>query len=207
MPATDHGEGLARLDNALSALLAVRAQLEMSPGERSALDDRDPGYYLFAIRARMCTLCAHARMAMETSLKALLHAGGKRPARTHDLDRLPTALPVGERDSIRKFFVDVTSGMVSRWREAGAYESSDRPLDHMVLHAYHMVRTSIKVSRHAAHRFADTGAARVMVKVTSEIERKVDLWVGAGGQSKLRLHRAWCRYKRPKNDRNEYGEP
>ncbi len=176
MPATDRDEGLVRLDNALRSLLAVQGHLEMSPGERNALVDRDPGYYLFALRGRMGTLCAHAHMAMETSLKALIHIGGTHPARTHDLGRLLGSLPVGERDSLREHFMDVTPATASRWREAGAYESSERPLDEMVIHAYHMVRTCIKLSRHAANRFADSEAARVMGKVSAEIERKVDSW-------------------------------
>ena len=38
----------------------------MNDSERSALEDGDAGYYLLAMRNRICTLCAHAQMAMET---------------------------------------------------------------------------------------------------------------------------------------------
>lgn len=176
MPTTDRQEAAGRLDNALRALLAVQGHLEISPGERSALEDRDSGYYLFAIRGRMCTLCAHAHMAMETSLKALLHIGGTRPARTHDLNRLLGGLPAGGRDQISGFFVEVAPKMASKWREAGAYEYADWSLDRLVPHAYYMACTSIAVSRYVAHRLPETDSARVIGKVTSEIERMLDRW-------------------------------
>ena len=87
MPATDREEAAARLDNARRALFGVATHLPMGPEERYALTDGDTGYYVFGMRDRLCALCADARMAMETSLKALIHLGGIRPARTHDLGR------------------------------------------------------------------------------------------------------------------------
>ena len=92
-------------------------------------------------------------MAMETSLKALIHLEGTRPARTHDLDRLLGALPESRQEQLRGFFVEVTPKMASRWREVGAYECADRSLDRLVPHAHHMARTTIAVSRYAARRF------------------------------------------------------
>ena len=98
----------------------------------------------------MCLLCGHAQMAMETSLKALIHLGGARPARTHDIATLLGALPRERRDHLTAMFADVTPGQASEWREAGAYEYSDWSLDRLVPHAYHMARISIAISRHAA---------------------------------------------------------
>lgn len=176
MPTTDREEALGRLDNALRALLAVEDLLEMSRGERRALEDRDTGYYLHAISGRMRTLCSQAHMAMETSLKALVHLEGTRPARTHDLDRLLGGLPASRREELRGFFVEVTPKMASRWREAGAKEYADWSLDRLVPHTHHMARAGIAVSRYAAHRFPETDLARVIGKVASEIERMLDRW-------------------------------
>lgn len=176
MPATDREEAVGRLDNALRALLVMQGQLEMSPGERSALEDRDTGYYLHAISGRMCTLCAQAHMAMETSLKALVHLEGTRPDRTHDLDRLLGALPASRQEQLSGFFVEVPPKMASRWREAGAYEYADWSLDRLVPHTHDMARTSIAVSRYTARRFPETEIARLIGKVTSEIETMLDRW-------------------------------
>ena len=176
MPTTDREEAVGRLDNALRALLAVQGQLEMSRGERSALEDRDTGYYLHAISGRMCNMCSQAHMAMETSLKALIHLEGTRPARTHDLDRLLGTLPESRREQLRGMFVEVTPKMASRWREAGAYEYADWSLDRLVPHAHHMARAGIAVSRYAARRFPETDLARVIGKVASEIEGMLERW-------------------------------
>lgn len=115
MPTTNEGEAAARLHNARRALFGVHGQLRMSHSERSALEDRDPGYYLFAMRDRLFILCAHAHMAMESSLKALIHLGGMRPARTDDLDDLLSALPAAQRDHVRGMFVGVSPEQASKW--------------------------------------------------------------------------------------------
>ena len=175
-PATDREEALGRLDNALRALLALQGHLQMSLGERSALEDRDTGYYLHAISGRMSRLCAQAHMAMGTSLKALIHLEGTRPARTHDLDRLLRALHANRQEQLSGLFGEVAPEMASEWREAGAYEYADWSLDRLVPHAHHMARTSIDVSRYAARRFPESDIARVIGKVTSEIERMLDRW-------------------------------
>lgn len=176
MPATNSEEAAGRLHNARRALFGVRTHLVMSRSERSALEDRDPGYYLFAMRDRMCLLCGHAQMAMETSLKALIHLGGARPARTHDIARLLGALPGGRRDHLAAMFTDVTPEEASEWREAGAYEYSDWSLDRLVPHAYHMARISIAMSRYAADRLPDSEAARLVNKVAREAGRRLDRW-------------------------------
>ena len=176
MPATDQEEAAGRLHNARRAVFAMQSQLRMSLSERSALEDRDPGYYLFAIRDRMCTLCAHAQMAIETSLKALIHLGGTRPARTHDLDELLRSLSAARRDHLRGMFVEVTPEQGSEWREAGAYEYADWSLERLVPHAYHMARTSIAVSRYAADRLSDTEVARHIHKSAAGAEGRLDRW-------------------------------
>ena len=176
MPATNREEAAGRLQNALRALFGMQNQLRMSLSERSALEDRDPGYYLFAIRDRMCTLCAHAQMAIETSLKALIHLGGTRPARTHHLETLLGALPAARRDHLRGMFVEVTTAQASEWREAGAYEYADWSLDTLVPHAYYMARTGIAVSRYAAARLPRSEAARLILKAASEAEGRLDRW-------------------------------
>ena len=176
MPATNRQEATARFDNARRSLFGVGNHLMMSPSERSALEDRDPGYYLSATRDRMCALCAGAQMAMETSLKALIHLRGIRPARTHDLDELLAALPTAQRDHLRSMFVEVTPKTVSKWREAGAYEYADWSLDALVPHAYHIARTSIAVSRYAADRLRQSEAARLIHKVALEAEGRLDRW-------------------------------
>lgn len=117
-PATDREEAAARLDNARRALFGVATHLPMGPEERYALEDGDPGYYVFRMRDRLCALCADAQMAMETGLKALIHLGGIRPARTHDLGRLLGALPAARGDVLRRMFVDITPEEASMWREA-----------------------------------------------------------------------------------------
>ena len=176
MPVTNREEAAARFDNARRALFGVRNHLIISPSERSALGDRDPGYYLFGMRDRMCRLCADAQMAMETALKALIHLGGSRPARTHDLGNLLGALSVEQRDHLRGMFVEVTPEMASKWREAGAYEYADWSLDTLVPHAYYMARTSIAVSRYAADRLAGSEAGRLIHKVAREAEAGLDGW-------------------------------
>ena len=148
----------------------------MSLSERSALEDRDPGYYLFAIRDRMCILCAHAHMAMESSLKALIHLGGIRPARTHDLDELLSALPAAQRDHLRGMFVEVSPEQASKWREGGAYEHADWSLDRLVPHAYHMARTSIGLARYTTDLLSGTEVARLIDKVALSAEHMLDGW-------------------------------
>lgn len=180
-PTTNRGEAAARLDNARRALFGVTNHLTMSPSERSALEDRDPGYYLLAIRDRMCALCAAAQMAMETGLKVLIHLGGTRPARTHDLEKLLGSLPGTTRDRLRNLFVEVTPETASRWREAGGYEYVDWPLDLLVAHAYHMARTSLVATSYVADAFPDTDAARLIRKVAITAGATLDRWDLAAG--------------------------
>lgn len=176
MPTTNSGEASVRLDNAGKALGMVYAHLTMNAPERSALEDGDPGYYLFATRGRMCGICAEAHMAMETSLKALIHLAGTRPARTHNLNELLSALPADQRDQIRRMFVEITPGEASGWREAGAYEYADWSLERLVPHAYHMARTSIAVSRYTADRLPHSEAARLVHKVARSAEETLETW-------------------------------
>ena len=176
MPATDQEEAAGRLHNARRALSGVHDQLTIGLTEKGAVEDRDPGSYLFGMRDRMCRLCADAQMAMETSLKALIHLGGTRPARTHDLDELLMGLPAAQRDHLREMFVEVLPEQASEWREAGAYEYADWSLERLVPHAYHMARTSIAVSRYAADRLSDTEVARHMHKVAERAEERLDRW-------------------------------
>ncbi len=82
MPATNLEEAVSRLDNARRALFGVGNHMTMSIAELRARKDRDPLYYQFGMRDRMCALCANAQMAIETSLKALICLEGTRPART-----------------------------------------------------------------------------------------------------------------------------
>ena len=175
-PTTNREEAAARLDNARRALFGVDSHLAMSPTERNALEDRDPGYYLVAIRDRMCALCAAAQMAMETGLKTLIHLGGTRPARTHDLAKLLGSLPATTRDRLRNLFVEVTPETASRWREAGAYEYEGWPLDLLVTHAYHMARTSLAVTSYVADAFPDTDASRLIRKVAITAGATLDGW-------------------------------
>ena len=176
MPTTNEEEAAGRLHNARRALLGLQTQLRMSDSERSALEDRDPGYYLFAMRDRMCILCAHAHMAMETGLKALIHLGGIRPARTHNLDQLLSAIPAGPRNRIRKLFVETTPEQATKWREAGAYEYADWSLETLVPHTYHMARTGIAVSRYAADLLSGAEAARLIHKVAVKAAEMLDGW-------------------------------
>ena len=176
MPTTNEGEAAGRLHNARRALFGLQGQLRMSDSERSGLEDRDPGHYLFAIRDRMCILCAHAHMAMESSLKALIHLGGMRPARTHDLDELLSPLPAAQRDHLRGMFVDVSSEQASKWREAGAYEYADWSLERLVPHAYHMARTSIGLARYVADLLSGAEAGRLINKVAARSEDMLDGW-------------------------------
>lgn len=176
MPTSDRGEAIGRLHNARRAVFGICTHLAISQPEESALADRDAGYYLFATRDRMCALCADAHMAMETGLKALIHLAGSRPARTHDLDQLLDALPASRNIRLRAMFVNVTAEQSSRWREAGAYEYADSPLEKLVPHAYHMARTAIDVVRYAADRLAGSEAARLIHKATLEAETGLDRW-------------------------------
>ena len=176
MPTTNAAEAADRLANALRALFGLQSQLRMSVSERSALEDRDPGYYLFAMRDRMCTSCAHAHMAMETSLKALIHLGGIRPARTHDLHKLLGTLPAAQREHLRGMFVEVSPEQASGWREAGAYEYADWSLDFLVPHTYHMARTGIAVSCYVADRLRHSEPARLIHKVAVEAGCRLDEW-------------------------------
>ena len=175
-PTTNRGEAAVRLDMARRALFGVTNHLTASPSERSALEDRDPGYYLLAVTDRMCALCTGAQMAMETSLKALVHLGGSRPARTHDLDKLLGALTGTARDHLRSLFQEVTPEEASKWREAGAYEYADWSLDLLVTHAYHMARTSIAVTRYVADQVSSTDASRLIHKAAVAAETTLDGW-------------------------------
>lgn len=176
MPTSDREEAIGRLHNARRALFGIGNHLTMGQSEESALEDRDAGHYLFATRDRMCVLCANAQMAMETGLKALLHLGGTRPARTHDLKHLLDALPVKHRDRLRAMFMEVKISQASKWREAGAYEYADWSLEELVPHAYHMTRTAVAVTRFAANRLAGSEAARLIHKASLEAEAGLDRW-------------------------------
>lgn len=176
MPKTNQEEAAARLHNAHRALFGVQSQLRMSVAERNALQDRDADYYRFALRDRLCLLCAHAQMAMETSLKALMHLEGSRPARTHDLARLLGTLRAADSAHVRKLFVNVTPEEASMWRQAGAYEYADWGLGHLVPEAYRMARTSIAVSRYAASRLPGLDIARLVNKTALESRKRLDLW-------------------------------
>lgn len=175
-PATDREEAAARLDNARRALFGVAAHLPMGPEERYALEDGDPGYYVFGMRDRLCALCADAQIATETSLKALIHLGGIRPARTHDLGRLLGALPAARGDVLRRMFINITPEEASMWREAAAYEHTDWSLESLVARAYHMARAGAAVSRYAADCFPDTESARLIHKAAARVEAALDGW-------------------------------
>ena len=187
MPTTNRGEAAARLDNSRRALFGLTNHLTMSMSEKNALEDRDPGYYLLAITDRMCALCAGAQMAIETSLKALIHLGGSRPARTHDLDKLLASLTHTARDRLRNLFVKVTPEEASKWREAGTYEYADWSLDLLVNHAYHMARTAIAVTRYVADQVSDTDAARLIHKAAVTAEATLDRWDLSAGDPFDRL--------------------
>ena len=176
MPTTNEGEAAGRLHNARRALFGVNDHLTMSLSERSALEDRDPGYYLLGMRDRMCRVCADAHMTMESSLKALIHLGGMRPARTHDLDELLSPLPAAQRDHLRGMFVEVSPEQASKWREAGAYEYADWSLERLVPHAYHMARTSIGLARYVADLLSGTEPGRLINKVAARSEDMLDGW-------------------------------
>ncbi|MCY4621733.1 MAG: nucleotidyltransferase domain-containing protein [bacterium] len=176
MPETNREEAAGRLHNALRALFGVQSQLRMSVAERDALQDRDPEYYLFALRDRLCLLCAHAQMAMETSLKALINLQGIRPSRTHDLVRLLSTLRAADRGHVGSLFVNVTPEEASMWRQAGAYEYADWSLDRLVPDAYHMARTSIAVSRYTASCLPDSDVARLVHKTALEAQQRLDRW-------------------------------
>lgn len=175
MPQTNREEAAGRLQNAHRALFGVQSQLRMSIAERDALRDRDPEYYRFALRDRLCLLCAHAQMAMETSLK-VIHLEGIRPSRTHDLVRLLGSLRPADRAQVTDLFVNVTPEEASMWRQAGAYEYADWTLDRLVPEAYHMARTSIAVSRYAGSRLPELDVARLVDKTALESQKRLDSW-------------------------------
>ena len=176
MPRTNEEEAAGRLHNTLRALLGVQAELGMSIAEHDALNDGDHGYYLFAIRDRMCRLCAHAHMAMETSLKALINLEGVRPARTHDLVKLLSTLPSDRRTDVRSLFTSVVPEEASMWREAGAYEYADWSLSRLVPDTYHMAVTSIAVARYAAARLSHSEVARLINKAADRLKKSLERW-------------------------------
>ena len=92
LPSSDREEAAVRLDNAVNALFGLYDHLRMGPAEEAALDTGDPDSYEYAMRRRMSDICAKAQMAMESSLKSLIHLAGARPAQTHDLEALVQAL-------------------------------------------------------------------------------------------------------------------
>ena len=176
LPRTNEGEAAARLRNTLRALFGVQAELRMSISERDALTDGDHGYYRFAIRDRMCLLCAHAHMAIETSLKALINLEGVRPIRTHDLVKLLETLPSDKRAEVRSLFISVAPEEASMWREAGAYEYADWSLSRLVPDTYHMATTSIAVARYAAARLSHSEVTRLIHKVVDRLEKRLERW-------------------------------
>ena len=176
MPATDGEEAAARLDNARRALFGLYNNLSMGPAERDALTDGDPGCYLLGMRDRMCALCADAQMAMETGLKALIHLGGIRPARTHDINKLLDALPAAQSGPLRGMFTQVTPEEASMRRATGAYEYADWSLESLVVRAHRMARTAAALSRYAADRLPDAESARLIHKSAAKAEAALDRW-------------------------------
>ena len=175
-PRTNEDEAAGRLHNTLRALFGVQAELGMRLSEQDALKEGDHGYYLFALRDRMCRLCAHAHMAIETSLNVLINLEGHRPARTHDLDKLLNTLPTNRRTSVRNLFVSVEPEEASMWREAGAYEYADWSLSRLVPDTYYMATTSIAVARYAAARLSHSEVARLIHKVVDRLEKRLERW-------------------------------
>ena len=175
-PATDREEAAARLDNARRALFGVAAHLPMGPEERYALEDGDPGYYVFGMRDRTVRPVRRRPDGDGNQPQALIHLDGIRPARTHALGRLLGALPAARGDALRRMFVAITPEEASMWREAAAYEHTDWSLESLVARAYHMARAGAAVSRYAADCFPDTESARLIHKAAARVEAALDGW-------------------------------
>ena len=176
LPSTDAEEATVRLDNAGNALFGMFDQLKMGSAEEAALDARDPSSYEYAMRRRMSDVCAKAQMAMESSLKALIHLDGARPARTHNLDELIVVLAQPHRKRIRRMFHEITPAEASQWRVVSSYQYAKYSLARIVPHAYHMARVGIEMSRYAADHLPDSEPADRILTVAGWAESTLDGW-------------------------------
>ena len=117
-----------------------------------------------------------ARMAMESSLKALIHLDGARPARTHNLDELLDVLARPHRKRIRRMFKEITPVEASQWRVVSSYQYAKYSLARIVPHAYHMARASIELSRYAAGHLPDSEPANRIRTAAGWAEATLDGW-------------------------------
>ena len=126
MAPSDDKEAAHSLANANNALNKLLAMLRPSPHEDDALLAGDLSFADRMKHSRMLGICEQSQIAMETSLKALIHAlHGGHPGRVHGIDALLTAAvpQLGPEDAaqLQAALGPVSPHDASVWRETGTY--------------------------------------------------------------------------------------
>ncbi len=159
LPDTDQAEATRSLNNSVDALMSIYDRLEMGRNERDALDDRDPDYYSFCVVARLRSVCSHAHIVLETSLKALIHLyGDTPPPRTHRLGDLEARLPQPIRTQTRQHLETLDLEQVSHWRQKGTYAADfpDITLPDLVPATYNLVTSATRLAKFSADQIRQT---------------------------------------------------
>ena len=126
MAPSDAEQAARSLNNVVNALTKLMAALEPSTSERDALragDLYEPGSFK---RARLLSVCEQSQTAIETSLKALIHAlEGDHPGKVHGIGQLLYAagahLSRLSADRLAACLGSISPEDASVWREAGTY--------------------------------------------------------------------------------------
>lgn len=188
LPDSDRAEAEGSLRNTVQALLILETHMHPSTSEQGALADGDGDHYRLSVMARLRGLCAQAQVALETSLKTLVHLYGTAPPpRTHDLGELAALLPATERGLAREHLAGIDPLGVSEWREKGTYVADfpDMLLVDLPTLAHSFAAAACGLARLAAeHTGTDrigrpTGEpppARTVHKLTAAIEGALAGW-------------------------------
>ena len=126
MAPSDAEQAARSLNNVVSALTKLTAALDLSTRERDALwagDLYEAGRFK---RARLLSVCELSQSAMETSLKALIHAlEGDHPGKVHGIGQLLGAagahLSRPAADRLAASLGSISPKDASVWRETGTY--------------------------------------------------------------------------------------
>ena len=181
LPATDEAEATASLGNTNHSLQNLENELYPSRAEQAAVADGDPAQHTTALTRRVGSLCAHAHLVLENSLKTLIHHRGEAgPPRTHHLDVLVGHLEGPTRRAAERFLEPLDPADASRWRERGTYpgDFEEIPMVDLVPLAHRLCTAAIGLADLAADTLdaappppAVTEARRYTARIAETLQR------------------------------------